>query len=95
MSIFHIIVGTTSSIKSPFTEERARAKVKAAQDAWNTKNPEVVAQAYTSDSQWRNAFTKILPRTITWHDIFSVVSIWINIIIDLSLAVCALSTTLI
>ena len=49
-----MIVGTTSSIKPPFTEETARAKVKAAQDAWNTKNPEVVAQAYTSDSQWRN-----------------------------------------
>ena len=46
--------GTISSIKPPFTEETARAKVKAAQDAWNTKNPEVVAQAYTSDSQWRN-----------------------------------------
>ena len=38
-----MIVGTTSSIKPPFTEETARAKVKAAQDAWNTKNPEVVA----------------------------------------------------
>jgi len=47
-------VGTTSSIKPPFTEEIVRAKVKAAQDAWNTKNPEIVAQAYTPDSQWRN-----------------------------------------
>jgi nuclear transport factor 2 (NTF2) superfamily protein len=47
-------VGTTSTIKPPFTEETARAKVKAAQDAWNTKNPEIVAQAYTFDSQWRN-----------------------------------------
>ena len=49
-----MIVGTTSSIKPPFSEETARAKVKAAQDAWNTKNPELVAQAYTSNSQWRN-----------------------------------------
>ena len=46
--------GTISAIKPPFSEETARAKVKAAQDAWNTKNPERVAQAYTSNSQWRN-----------------------------------------
>ncbi len=38
----------------PFTEETARAKVKAAEDAWNTRDPEVVAKAYTQDSQWRN-----------------------------------------
>ncbi len=38
----------------PFTEETARAKVKAAEDAWNTRDPEVVARAYTEDSQWRN-----------------------------------------
>jgi nuclear transport factor 2 (NTF2) superfamily protein len=54
LTIILTIVGTTSSIKPPFTEETARAKVKAAQDAWNTKNPEIVAQAYTLDSQWRN-----------------------------------------
>ncbi len=38
----------------PFTEETARAKAKAAEDAWNTCDPEVVANAYTEDSQWRN-----------------------------------------
>ncbi len=38
----------------PFTEETARAKVKAAQDAWNSRDPERVALAYTEDSQWRN-----------------------------------------
>lgn len=38
----------------PFTAETAALKVKAAQDAWNTRNPERVAQAYTEDSQWRN-----------------------------------------
>jgi uncharacterized protein len=43
-----------SFIKPPFTEERAKAKVKAAQDAWNTCNPELVAQAYTIDSCGRN-----------------------------------------
>src|SRR6476661_1481837 len=37
----------------PFTEETARQKVQAAEDAWNTLDPERVAQAYTPDSQWR------------------------------------------
>jgi nuclear transport factor 2 (NTF2) superfamily protein len=41
-------------IRPPFTEETARAKVQAAEDAWNTRNPEVVALAYSEDSQWRN-----------------------------------------
>ncbi len=43
-----------TDIKPPFTEETAIAKVKAAQDAWNTRKPELVAQAYTIDSRWRN-----------------------------------------
>jgi nuclear transport factor 2 (NTF2) superfamily protein len=38
----------------PFDEERARQKVQAAEDAWNTRDPERVAGAYTVDSQWRN-----------------------------------------
>jgi len=38
----------------PFTEETARQKVKAAEDAWNTCDPEKVAGAYSSDSAWRN-----------------------------------------
>ena len=38
----------------PFTEETARQKVQAAEDAWNTRDPERVALAYTEDSQWRN-----------------------------------------
>ena len=38
----------------PCTEETARAKVKAAQDAWKSRDPERVALAYTEDSQWRN-----------------------------------------
>ncbi len=41
-------------IKPPFTLETAKAKVKAAQVAWNTRDPEKVALAYTKDSQWRN-----------------------------------------
>lgn len=38
----------------PFTEETARQKVQAAEDAWNTRNPERVALAYTADTEWRN-----------------------------------------
>jgi len=38
----------------PFTEETARAKVQAAEDAWNSRDPERVALAYTADSEWRN-----------------------------------------
>ncbi|MFF4121943.1 nuclear transport factor 2 family protein [Microbispora rosea] len=38
----------------PFTEETARQKVQAAEDAWNTRDPERVALAYTEDSVWRN-----------------------------------------
>jgi len=38
----------------PFTYETAVAKVRAAEDAWNTRDPERVALAYTEDSQWRN-----------------------------------------
>ncbi len=38
----------------PFDEESARRKVKAAEDAWNTRDPEKVSLAYTEDSRWRN-----------------------------------------
>jgi uncharacterized protein len=38
----------------PFTEETARQKVQAAEDAWNSRDPERVALAYTVDSEWRN-----------------------------------------
>ena len=43
-----------TDIKPPFTEETARAKVKAAENAWNSCDPERVALAYTPDSEWRN-----------------------------------------
>jgi nuclear transport factor 2 (NTF2) superfamily protein len=43
-----------TDIRPPFTEEAARAKVRSAQDAWNTRDPDRVAQAYTEDSEWRN-----------------------------------------
>jgi nuclear transport factor 2 (NTF2) superfamily protein len=38
----------------PFDEESARTKVQAAEDAWNTRDPERVSLAYTEDSVWRN-----------------------------------------
>ena len=38
----------------PFTLETALQKVCAAEDGWNSRNPEKVALAYTSDSRWRN-----------------------------------------
>lgn len=38
----------------PFTLETAEQKVQAAEDAWNTRDPDRVAQAYTEDTQWRN-----------------------------------------
>lgn len=38
----------------PFTEETALQKVQAAEDAWNTRNPENVSLAYTIDTEWRN-----------------------------------------
>jgi len=38
----------------PFTAESAIIKARAAEDAWNSRNPEKVSLAYTEDSQWRN-----------------------------------------
>jgi len=38
----------------PFTRETAIKKVRAAEDGWNTCNPERVSLAYTVDSRWRN-----------------------------------------
>ncbi|WP_035803378.1 nuclear transport factor 2 family protein [Kitasatospora mediocidica] len=38
----------------PFTEQTARQKVQAAEDAWNSRDPERIALAYTEDSEWRN-----------------------------------------
>lgn len=38
----------------PFTEETAIQKVRAAENAWNNRNPEAVSLAYTPDTRWRN-----------------------------------------
>ena len=42
------------AIRPPFTLESALAKVQAAEDAWNSRDPERVALAYSEDSEWRN-----------------------------------------
>jgi nuclear transport factor 2 (NTF2) superfamily protein len=41
----------------PFTAETAAVKTRAAENAWNTRNPERIALAYTPDSRWRNRDT--------------------------------------
>ena len=38
----------------PFTPESATQKVRMAEDAWNTRDPDRVVQGYTEDTQWRN-----------------------------------------
>ena len=46
----------------PFTLQTAHQKVQAAEDAWNTRDPERVAQAYSEDSRWRNRDTFVTGR---------------------------------
>ena len=38
----------------PFTAESAAQKVRMAEDAWNSRDPDRVVQVYTEDTQWRN-----------------------------------------
>ncbi|WP_410641881.1 nuclear transport factor 2 family protein [Amycolatopsis sp. lyj-346] len=47
----------------PFDEDTARQKVQAAEDAWNTRDPERVSLAYTEDSVWRNRDRYVVGRT--------------------------------
>lgn len=49
-----------TDIQPPFTRETAILKVRAAEDAWNSRDPQRVSIAYSEDSQWRNrdAFIK-------------------------------------
>ncbi len=46
----------------PFTFETAHAKVRAAEDAWNSRDPERVSLAYSPDCEWRNRDTFIQGR---------------------------------
>ena len=41
-------------LRPPFTLETARAKVRAAEDGWNSRDPQRVSLAYSPDTQWRN-----------------------------------------
>ncbi|MCC9643602.1 nuclear transport factor 2 family protein [Rhodopirellula sp. JC740] len=43
-----------TDIRPPFTRETAIRKVRAAEDAWNSRDPQRVALAYSVDSEWRN-----------------------------------------
>ena len=52
-----MMVGMADDSKPPFPPfdlESALVKVQAAEDAWNTRDPERVAAAYSADSAWRN-----------------------------------------
>jgi len=46
----------------PFTLATAIEKVQAAEDAWNSRDPDLVSRAYTVDSQWRNRGEHIVGR---------------------------------
>lgn len=43
-----------SAIRPPFNLQSATAKVRAAEDAWNSRDPHRVSLAYSEDSEWRN-----------------------------------------
>ena len=43
-----------TDIRPPFTRESARQKVQAAEDAWNSRDPERIAMAYSDHTSWRN-----------------------------------------
>ncbi|HEY0163424.1 MAG TPA: nuclear transport factor 2 family protein [Edaphobacter sp.] len=44
----------SSPLVPPYTRETAIKKVRAAEDGWNTRDPQRVSLAYTIDSRWRN-----------------------------------------
>lgn len=43
-----------TAIRPPFNRETAEAKVRAAEDAWNSRDPKLVSLAYSLDTEWRN-----------------------------------------
>jgi len=53
---------TPTVIAPPFTLESATRKVQMAEDAWNSRDPERVALAYSIDSDWRNRAESIRGR---------------------------------
>ena len=58
----HVSSETARPPLPPFTRETAAQKVQAAEDAWNTRDPQRVAGAYTVDSVWRNRDTFLTGR---------------------------------
>lgn len=52
-----------SALKPPFTRETAIAKVQAAENGWNSRDPEKVSLAYSIDSRWRNRDSFVQGRT--------------------------------
>ncbi len=59
---FDLKIEDTRQPLPPFTEQSAIKKIRAAEDAWNVKNPEKIATAYSLDSRWRNRDTFIQGR---------------------------------
>mgnify|MGYP003627937183 FL=1 len=47
-------MASPTDIRPPFTRESAMQKVRAAEDAWNSRDPQRVSLAYSIDSEWRN-----------------------------------------
>ena len=47
-------MSSPTDIRPPFNRETATAKVRAAEDAWNSRDPHRVSLAYSEDSEWRN-----------------------------------------
>lgn len=70
----------------PFTARTAHEKVRLAEDAWNTRNPDKVVMAYTPDSVWRNRsvflvgreaiHTFLLEKWIKEHDYRLIKELW-------------------
>ncbi|MBI3216908.1 MAG: nuclear transport factor 2 family protein [Mycobacterium sp.] len=52
----------STALVPPFTRATAVAKVRAGENAWNTRDPERIALAYTPDSWWRNRSTFVRGR---------------------------------
>lgn len=47
-------MASPTDIRPPFTLDTAKVKVRAAENAWNSREPEKVSMAYAQDSRWRN-----------------------------------------
>ena len=47
-------MASPTDIRPPFTAETAAARVRAAEDAWNSRDPKRVSLAYSENSEWRN-----------------------------------------